>query len=61
MSEGPVAAALVIAVSGAFHTYLQNPNIFYTIQYYSSLEIIQDYSREKMMPYVAVLNTCASS
>lgn len=61
LSKGPVAAALVTTVSGASNMQIQNPNIFYTAQYYSSLEITQGDSREDMMPYVAVLNACALS
>lgn len=50
-----------MTVSGASNMQIQNPNIFYTAQYYSSLEITQGDSREDMMPYVAVLNACALS
>lgn len=61
LSKSPVAAALVKTASGTSNMQIQNPNIFYTAQYYSSLEITRGDSREDMMPYVAVLNVCALS
>lgn len=60
-SKGPVVAALVLTASSSFHKSIQNPNIFYTAQYYSSLGITQGDSREYMMPYADVLNVCAMS
>lgn len=60
LSKGSSASALV-TVRGAFHTFIQNPNVFYTVQEYDCLAIIQGYSREDLMPYVAVLNARALS
>lgn len=59
--KGPGAAALVLKVSGAFHIFIQNPTIFYTVSTRVIWKLFKIILGEDMMPYVAVLNARALS